>query len=120
MYYIFSCIQVKLNQIKPHSDCIESEYPNGTKQNEVQETQMEETTKSETNRLLRQMLGVMKETQTMKRSKEEGSVTQSDWMLVAMVIDRLLLIIFVCITIIWIPIILTNYPAYSDEHSIPE
>ena len=107
-------------QVKPKVNCIEAVDMNGSLQNGTIISKTEETAKSETNQLLHQMLTIMKETQALKKSKEEEEVTKSDWILVAMVIDRFMLITFFCITAILIPIILTNYPSYSDQFDIPE
>ena len=67
-----------------------------------------------TQMILLEMLEIMKERQTTQKRKEKKKLARSDWMLVAMVMDRFLLIVFVTVTIL-LNVTTLFYPQMSLE-----
>ena len=64
--------------------------------------------------ILLEMLEIMKERQSTQKRKEKKKLARSDWMLVAMVMDRFLLIVFVTVTIL-LNVTTLFYPQMSLE-----
>ena len=75
---------------------------------------------SQTEKLLAQILRVLKDREAVQKVKKERELTMADWVLVAMVVDRFMFIAFIVITIAFTWVILTNYPTMDDKFEIPE
>ena len=73
------------------------------------------TYRIETN-LLKQISNILFHTQQRQQSQVDDEVCRNSWMMVAMVIDRLLLLIFTLLTTVISLVLLLNHPTYSYKH----
>ena len=67
--------------------------------------------------LMRQICDTLLETQQRQMSQADVEECRSSWMMVAMVIDRLLLLVFTLLTIIVSIVLLLNHPTYAYKHA---
>ncbi len=74
--------------------------------------------RSTTEDLLLNIYQVMLSFKDNKTQKADNDRCCSEWMLIATVLDRLLLITFTIITIVISATILTNHPEYNDEETL--
>ena len=65
---------------------------------------------------LEQIYDVLFQTQQQQMSQADVEECRSSWMMVAMVIDRLLLVVFTLLTIIVSIVLLLNHPTYAYKH----
>ena len=110
-YKFFSQKQTKL---------LKSEPTRGTPKSEetqviltIKETRERKDT-NEINMIFYKILKIMEDWRETEKSKEENRNADSDWILVAMVIDRVMLVIFIFTTIILNLVMLNYYPEYSN------
>ena len=68
-------------------------------------------------RSMRQICDILLETQQRQMSQADVEEYRSSWMMVAMVIDRLLLLVFTLLTIIVSIVLLLNHPTYAYKHA---
>ena len=61
------------------------------------------------------MLEIMEDWRETEKSKAEERNANSEWILVAMVIDRVLLVMFIFTTIVLNLVMLNNCPKYSND-----
>ena len=66
--------------------------------------------------LLKQICDTSSQTQQRHQSQANDEECRNSWMMVAMVIDRLLLILFTLLTIIVSIVLLLNHPTYAYKH----
>ena len=65
-----------------------------------------------------EILAIMKEIQQKEREREEEKGIETDWMLVASVIDRFLFTVFTILASASTFMILFSHPSYSDDINI--
>ena len=67
-------------------------------------------------KLLKQISNNLSHIQQRQLSQADNQECRNDWMMVAMVIDRLLLLIFTLLSIVVCLILLLNRPTYDYSH----
>ena len=65
---------------------------------------------------LKQICATLFETRQQQMSQEDAEECRHSWMMVAMVIDRLMFLIFTLLTIIVSLVLLLNHPTYEYDH----
>ena len=71
-------------------------------------------------RLLTQISGTLSQTRQAQLSQADNEECRKSWMMVAMVIDRFLLVLFSLLTIIVSTVLLLNHPSYHYSHANEE
>ena len=73
------------------------------------------TYRIETN-LLKQIRDILVHTQKSQQSQVDDQECRNSWMMVAMVLDRFLLLVFTLLTIVVSLVLLLNHPTYGYSH----
>ena len=67
--------------------------------------------------LLKQIGDILVHTQKSQQSQADDQECRNSWMMVAMVLDRFLLLVFTLLTIVVSLVLLLNHPTYGYSHN---